>query len=410
MAISLDVLQALASSFSAVRDGGQLIQPGSPVAFHVVNANPLLTVTDILSAEMNLAWITKDVRFNDFKTESALDESPFVPTDIDSLLAGGMPVRVPVVGNLVGTESLPGVPGTLNQLAGNIPIPVSVPVKVEVSWTVFDSDGTTPLASGPGTFSSPTGVNSSDLLLIFPVQIVELTASTSVSIALRFVQATVTLTAGGTSYPFNLPSLPVSVPAIGLPTVVVFFLHTNFAPSSGDDEGAALIVVPTDSPLRSLDQLQAILNTLQSTVSSLTGVPEFASFLLGLTLLSTALAAQPHIQFRVADQINNLNDITLISRPWYENDTEAEDELSSMIFIGPSEKRIECFNGRDTGSSEGQFNLSIGNKFHAFIKDFDGKGPVSGPDGTEIQIVTTPPGGLFSPDKFNDELSSIKFG
>jgi hypothetical protein len=94
MAVSLDVLQALASSFSAVRDGGQLIQPGSPVAFHVLNANPLLTVTDVLSAEMNLAWITKDVRFNDFETESVLDESPFVPTDIDSLLAGGMPVRV----------------------------------------------------------------------------------------------------------------------------------------------------------------------------------------------------------------------------------------------------------------------------------------------------------------------------
>jgi hypothetical protein len=73
---------------------------------------------------------------------------------------------------------------------------------------------------------------------------VELTSTTSVPIVRRFIRATVTLKAGSTTHTFDHPDIPVVVPAIPIPTVLVFFLHTNFAAVSGDDEGAAFVVVP----------------------------------------------------------------------------------------------------------------------------------------------------------------------
>jgi hypothetical protein len=161
--------------------------------------------------------------------------------------------------------------------------------------------------------------------------------------ARRFIRASVTLTAGTTpAHTFTLPSIPVDIPAIPVPSVVAFFLHTNFAARSGDDEGAAFVVVPNDSPFRDLASLQSALNRLSSTISSLTSVASFASLLLGLNELTGALSAQPHVQFRMADPSNNyndFNDVTLIQRGWLENDTEAEDELSSLIFVGPTGKQ-----------------------------------------------------------------------
>lgn len=409
MAVPLDVLQALSSAFSAVRMGPEVVKPGQPIQCRVLGADSVLTATDIISADFGLAWITKDVRFNTFTTEPALSALPLAPANIDAVLAGEMPVRIPIVGNVVGTQTLPGVPGTLNQLAGSLPIPVAVPVKVEVSWTVLDADGVTPLAQGPATFSAPGGMTSSNLVLAFAPQIVELTNSVPVPVVRRFVRASVKLTVGATVHSFDLPSIPLLVAAVAIPTVAVFFLHANFASSSGDDEGAALIVVPSNSPLRSLEQLQGTLDALDSTLSSLTAIADLAAFLLGVGELSAALAAQPHVQFRVADEIDDLNDITLISRAWYKNDTEAEDELSSMILVGPPRKTLQCFNDRDQDDGEGQFDLTVGDKLHALIRNFDGAAPVSGPDGSEITIVKAPPGGWFNPDGFNDELSSIRF-
>jgi hypothetical protein len=409
MAVPPDVLQALASTFSAVRMGPEVVQPGQPIQFRVIGADSGLTATDIVGADVSLAWITKDVRFNTFTSEPALSALPFTPASIDAVLAGEMPVRIPVLGNVVGTQTLPGVPGSLNQLAGRLPIPVAVPVKVEISWTVLDADGMTPLAEGPVTFSAPRGTTSSNLVLAFAPQIVELTNSVPVPVVRRFIRASVALTAGATVHAFDLPSIPLLVAAVPIPTVVVFFLHADFAPSSGDDDGAALIVVPSNSPLRSLEQLQGTLDALESTLSALTGIADLAALLLGLGELSAALAAQPHVQFRVADAIDNLNDITLISRAWYKNDTEAEDELSSMILLGPSRKTLQCFNDRHQDDGEGQFDLTVGSKLHALIRNLDGAAPPSGPDGSEITIVKAPPGGWFNPDDFNDELSSIRF-
>src|SRR5437763_1128456 len=122
MPIPLEVLQSLASTFSAVRDGPQAVEPGQLVNVHLIPSSASdLHATDILSGALDLTWITKDVRFNTPNIEPAMSADPFDPASIDALLAGGMPARLPLVGSIAGFQELPGTPGEIAQLAGTFP-------------------------------------------------------------------------------------------------------------------------------------------------------------------------------------------------------------------------------------------------------------------------------------------------
>jgi hypothetical protein len=119
MAVPLQFLQTLAATFSAVLDGPSDIAPGSVVRAKLTPSSlEGVRVTDFVDGTFNLAWITKGVRFKNPNTEPVFDTDPFNPSSVNALLEGGMPARVPVVGNLVGTQELPGVPGELSQIAG----------------------------------------------------------------------------------------------------------------------------------------------------------------------------------------------------------------------------------------------------------------------------------------------------
>lgn len=408
MPVSPATLQALESAFTATRVGPELVQPGQPVRVRLSPSALDLHVTDLLPGELSLTWITKSVRFNDHRTEPALAASPFNLAALDQpgVLEGGMPARAPLAGNIVGTEGLSGVPGQLAQLAGTVPISVEVPVDVHVEWAVHDEAGAT-VASGPATFSAPQGTVGPDVSFVFAPQTVELTADTPTPTVRLFIRARVTLSAGATQHPpFPLPDIPVVIPAIAIPTVVVFFVNSNFAGSGG----AAFIVVPDNSQLKNLEQLQTVLNTLQSTLAPLTSIARLAAFLLGIQELSNALSAQPHVQFRVTRdyRFNRFDKVRLIERDWA-FDTQAEDSLSSMIFIGPRLKVVECFNARNTNDDEGHFTLTIGPELHALVRHMHAVNLSVEPAGAIFTLMRNPPGGLFNPDHFGDNLSSMRF-
>ncbi len=305
----------------------------------------------------------------------------------------------------------------LGRLTGSVPIPADLPVRVEVKWSVRDGDPDhTDISSQEGTaFLAPDGLGSPEVSFVFPPQVVELTSTPAPPAVERFVRASVRLTAGGAETPFIelKPDVPILVPALPVPTVLALFLHTNFEPRQGDDDGATLIVVPSNSPLRTVQQLQPVLNALESAVSSLSSFTGFASFLLGIRDLTAALPAQPHVQFRATDSIGNLNDITLIQRGLFENDTEAEDELSSLIFIGPAGKRVQCFNARDFDDGEGQIDITIGRQsdgtigqqLFAIVRSLHSASPASEPTAGEIERVKA----STQDDRFGDELSSLRF-
>lgn len=415
MAVSTEVLNSLTSVFTTTREGPELIQPGQSVTLKLLPANPKLTATDILPGRIDLTWITKDVRFASHAVESVFSATDFTPGNINSLLKGGMPTILPTVTpipgvNAVGTQLLEGVPGMLAQLGGNLPIPVEVPVSVSVKWDVLDADGITVLKESEGAFQASTGLESAELVLKFPIETTELTNSGLIPTKQRFIRASVILKAGTTTLPpFMLPKIPVLVAAIPVPTLAAFFLHADFAPMRGeDDAGAVLIVVPENSPLRELGHLQPVLDTLQSTLSTVGATGDLAALLLGVSELKTALAAQPHVQFRVAmdNDFDNLDEVTLKSGTI--NDTEAEDELSSLIFIGPNNKELHCFVARSQNANEGHFKLTLGSRLHAMVRNLHFKKPVSEPDGA-IAVLVDPEGGVLQADTFGDTLSSLRF-
>ena len=417
MPVSVDVLKGIAQSLHIVREGPTEVPPGGRVKVTLEPAASGLQATDVVSGAVDAAFITKDIRFNNRFLEP-------------SLAAGALDPRIlngqPIVG-IPGTGSLTDVPGLLGQLSGNLPIPVEVPVSVRVRWTVLDAAGNE-LAEGVD-YTAPDGRDAVTATFAFALQIVELASLTDPPLPVtRFIRARVVVSAGGTTIAVNdpahpnnvtdvtIPDVPVLIAALPIPTILALFLHSDFAPRDGDDDGAVLIVVPANSPLRSFEQVQPLLDTLESTVSSLTSIARFASFLLGLQTLKQALAAQPHVQFRATNRIGDLNDITLIQRGLISNDTEAEDELSSIIFIGPPGKTVQCFNEDSTDSGEGQFDLTIarrevegevriGEELFTFVRTLHARVPASEPTGQELVVVVP----STESNRFGDELSSLQF-
>jgi hypothetical protein len=291
-------------------------------------------------------------------------------------------------------------------------IPVEVPVHATVLWKVFDADKKTELTEqGFGTFLAPTGTADPQVVFEFLPQGVEKGENTAPSNRTHYIRAQVTFTAGEQTHRFLLPGhgdptapLTAQSPAlkvfdaetIPIPTVMAFFRHRNFDHSPTNP--AAFILVPSDSPISNVEELFDELNELQDRVKTLVSVAEQFGFLLaGLQRLIRALDRHPraHILLRPANQgrdsneFRNFNDVNLYHIPWWKLwrlifggywDVEAEDELSSLIFIGhpplpePGLKEragatAVCFNARYVKTSDhGHFNITLGWGMSAVIE------------------------------------------
>lgn len=391
-----EVLQGILDSL-----GTRVLTTGTPSAGQLVEVelSPSLadlSVADVLTGQLDITWVAKNVLFG-----TADLEPSFVPANLDAATTGGQPA----VNNLGNLVPLPGVPGLLGQLKGSLPLSTatSLPVTATVAWQVLDAEGA-PLAADQ--FTSPTGLNGPRLAVAFLPAFVELGTELPAPQA-RALRATVTLSAGGQAVgPRTLPDIPVLVPAVPVPTALALFLHKDFAPRSGGDDGAVLVIVPGSSPLGSVEALNPLLDQLAALANALRNVAALAGFVTGIAVLRSALA-QPHVVFRKADRIDNFNDIDLIQRGFFENDTEAEDELSSLVFLGRAGRGAHCWNSRNRSTDEGDFTVSAGSALMALVRNLHSISPA-----VELGTLTvhnTPPGGLFSASDFGDNLSSMEF-
>ncbi|MCR8965782.1 hypothetical protein O0550_21675 [Brevibacillus halotolerans] len=403
-------LTGLKSLFSITQNQ---TDPRKPVILNLIPSDKNFKITDVVSSKVQLTWITKDVRFQNNTVESAFNIFPFDPSNLNSTMEGGMPVRVPAIGSL-RTEELEGVPGQLAQLAGSVPIPIELQVNVSVRWIVTNERGEE-IPEGPTTFTAPNGLDTSEVSLVFTPPIVEDNSDTSLQTITRYVYANVRLSAAGSSpVEFNIPEpipntptgIPFVIPAIPIPKLAAFFLHPNFASGGEYGDGAVLIVVPNNSRLDNATAVMNTIHTLQSAISSLSAITELAAFFLGLTQLANALSVQTYTVFRKTDSINYLADITLIDRGVFGDDTEAEDELSSLIFIGPPGKKLSCSNERRNEIGEGQFELTVGPKLYVSVPTLHLSHPGTKPDGNEINIIKEPDN---TPDHNFADLSSMRF-
>jgi hypothetical protein len=381
-------LTDLLNSLSLQPAGTTSATPGVPVSIGIVPDISQVRVTEIQLVDVDFDFIGKGVIFT---TDDPSDPTRTGPLPLYNLTS-------------IPPSVVPGVQGLIGKIKGKFPVPVPTDVlpRLDVTWRVTDTAGNDLIASGEAV--APSGLNQVALSVLFLPEFVELTSGLGTpGTSVRRVSATVSITAGTTSTPpRTLGPIDVVVPRVALPTVLAMLVDKPF-------RGPALIMVPADSAIADLGALTGKLQELQNVLNPVRSVARLAAFLTGLDVLSTILGSEPHISFRKTDGIGNLNDITLVQRSWYENDTEAEDELSSLFMIGPRGRAAEFFNDRSFDTGEGKFTLTLGPELFAGIRDLHREHPASEPSGSEIVVDVDPPGGWWNPDIFGDELSSVRF-
>jgi hypothetical protein len=337
-----------------------------------------------------------------------------IPTPNPNQLGTLPPLPTVAPPDPTSSDLLSGIPGLLGQLAASVPIPTLAPLVLRVFWKVMRADGT--LLNPGSDYLAPQGLNLPSIEFIFNADFVELVSDVQIGTTTLYVGAEVTLSAGGiTTGPLTIFPIPVIVPQIGLPTVLATFRHANFLPADGDNPGWVFVMVPGNSKFRALNELAPIITDLQTRLGSLTAFAGIAGFLLGLDLLTNALNAQTFVQFLAADEIEDLENVVLQSGHWYNfmgtgplTDMDADDEISSIIFLGVEGKNVELFND-NLDDGDGAFTVTIGDDKYAAVEYLDGQTPQVKPATSILHVDVTPSGGIGEPDKFNDEVSSIRF-
>jgi hypothetical protein len=303
------------------------------------------------------------------------------------------------------------------QVSAKIPIPVLAPVSINVEWRVehaiFPNEGDFPTnptweslsaelgADGTRDYLAPLGLRGPAVELVLPPPFIDW--KTSVSLSLPELAASmghyrviakVTVSALNISVgPVEL-TIPVDVPAIGIPRVAAFFRNINFDAhyDESDDtktDGAVLLLVPNSFPTQAyeeiaplLTQLASTLTQLQTTLRDTKAGLKVAGFLLGLNSLISAVDAQPMFQFRVADKIDRLKSVRFRNGGWkllppaVYSTLDAHDRFSAMIFLGVDGSSIEVFNQERQQlpprprEDHGAFRLTTGIEMWAAIRNF----------------------------------------
>lgn len=285
----------------------------------------------------------------------------------------------------IPTPSTLPAPLTASFLNGLIPTEAILnsasAVKMEVEWGIEDRNGN-PLGKDEAIVCSRSTDTAANLakslqatVLVLPDFVELVRDAAAPPIKTRYVTASVTLSIGtGPRESIKLPLLryPITVPAIPIPTLALFFAGTNLgldpngALQSGDQ--FVLIVVPENSPIGDVPALRAVLDTLSElnrtadnikTLAGLAGtvLPALSQLTESAGTLAEAFGAhvigsEVGVAFVAADQISDLNDIDTIKRGFLSNDIEAEDNISSLVLLGPPGRRMRCFQHRGfTGRS-----------------------------------------------------------
>jgi hypothetical protein len=399
MPVTEAMLRGVFQQMSAAPTGATQLPPGQPARVNIPIPETALEITEMLTRTLSLEWLGKDVRF--FNPE-------LLPQPLRaSLQAPGQVIRqaitLPFVRQLLELV-VPGTKGDLGQLAASFQTPVgtAVPVSFEWRWSVKNAAGTT-LSAAQGDFLSPQGlaVPQTSFLLEPPVRKLELK---DYSLTKYEVQGGVRLEAGAIDTGWlDFPPIPFLIEPLHVPTILALFVNRNFQNYAEDTQGAVMIVVPEDSPLGSLqpliDALRGVGTALQSLGSLLTLTPLGPAV---STIISPLSGATFQLMAR-QDDIANLNDWTLIQREWYENDTEAEDEISSLILVGAPGTTVRLYNARSFGQNEGVLEVSTGPEGYALIRDLDAATPVTEPAGRATAVVPSPW------NSFRDTFSSLRF-
>ncbi|HEX6084815.1 MAG TPA: hypothetical protein VF266_09845 [Thermoanaerobaculia bacterium] len=370
-------------------------QPGQAITASLVPPLSPLRFTEIIERDISLDLIAKNVVFanDDIASPGFVEDAALVKVLPQFNLT-----------TLPPSLDTSGTAGLIGKLKGKFPIavPTEEAPSLSVTWQVRDEAGTV-LVEGQD-FLAPNGLTNPALDIVFLPAFAPFDGSIPPP-AKRLLTASITLTAGAETFSRDVGPVTVTIPAIPFPKVLALTLHKNF-------QGAALVAVPGNSAITTVNHIKQLLQPVRNVINTLTTVARFAEMLIGIDTLSSVLEAS-NIAFTKANQIGDLNDIDLVGGTF--NDTEAEDELSAFVYVAPppppesTQHAVELFNASRFRSGEGKMTVSTGIAFVAMCSDLHSKTPAVTPPGATLQVNTAPPGGIFNADTFGDNLSSIRF-
>ncbi len=354
---------------------------GMPVTFTILPDIATARVTEVQMVDVDLEFMAKGFAFPDADLDAW---TPTGPLPIQDLVSDPPAVT-------------PGVPGLLGRLRGKFPVavPVDVAPRIEVTWRVTGERGRDLIERGDAVATAGAG-GASQTILFLP-EVIELASDDDPGTTPAQVTATVTMFAGGTSVGTRtLPAVTIQVRRLAMPTMFAMFLHRHY-------QGSMLVVVPDGTFIFHLGGVTARVQALHALLLPFTGNPRLGFVVEALATFHAALTTQAHIQFRKTDEIANLNDITLSSGIL--DDTEAEDEISSLILFGPPERAIDLFNDRSFETGEGVMTVKTHGQLVAGVRDLHADFPSVEPLGASLLPRLQPPGSRT----FGDELSSLRF-
>lgn len=312
---------------------------------------------------------------------------------------------------VLGDLSLQGAGGLLDQLTGTVPIAAAAPIGLEVEWEVVVGGQT--LSQGDGLVASD-GFAGPDLAFrlvpTFPGLLTELRDDLPPSSIPALVRAHVRLTAGTAVVERDL-ELPFEAVPLGIPTLLALFRHRNFESGNDQEDGFVLLVVPENSPLKTgAARLNRLFEQLDELLRPLRTVAGIADFLLGIGILGVAFSAHRHFRMRAVDQIGDLDDIHMIREEFlgvdiFDRDTRANDRISSLIFIGPPDRAVECFNDEDFDLGEGALRIRAGLGLAAVVRDLHVGDPVSVLGTGLVEVLRR----NDDSNRFGDSMTSLRF-
>ena len=352
---------------------------GVPVAFTIHPDLSTVQVTEVRMVDVDFEFMAKGFVFA-------------TPDLDDPTTTGTLPIQ-DLVSNPPAVT--PGVPGLLGRLRGKMPVavPVEIAPRLEVEWKVTDDRGRDLLARGDAVASAGAGGTSQSVL--FLPEVIELINDDDPGTTPRRVSATVTMFAGSTNVGTRtLGPVVIQVRRLAMPTILAMFLHRNYT-------GSILVVLPEETWISTLGWLTGKIQELHLVLLPFATNPRLGAVVEALALLHSALLAEDYVQFRKTDEIANLNDITLSSG--FFDDTEAEDEISSLLLFGPPDRAVDLFNDRSFGVSEGVFTIKTREQLVAGVRDLHTDFPSVEPVGASLLRRGAPD------DDFGDELSSLRF-
>ena len=310
------------------------------------------------------------------------------------------PQRAAAAAGNVAALQLVGVP---DEVSAGEPVPIAATIR----WSVLEADSDREFAAGNEFVFRGSDDGERVELLFRPPLVDDTQPAQDEPPLIRRVRATVTLTAQLTATNKSITVerqlfARIDVLPLLIPSVLALFRNESFG--LGRDN-AALVVLPADSSYASRPALDAALLALDTKLRNLGALTTVTTLRQRVQILRGALDCYPAdtVHLRRANSIANLNQITLIQRGLLANNVEAEDELSSLILLGPPERKCELYVRRNLDPASGQLDVQVGEEGAVSIGSLHRREPLTVPD-DRADVVVAPPGART----FGDELSSLR--